>query len=225
MIARVAERLAAAALPGIMRRALARGLAGVWGVDGPDAVPAGGAVIVANHHSWWDGYLLWWTVRRARRPLAILIEPATMDRFPFFRRLGGIPAGEVRAATRAVRGGAWLVVFPEGALRPPGRPQAFERGAAAISRWADAPLVPAALRVVVRGHQAPEAYVRVGALLPPGTAPEEQHRAVSDLLARIDVDIARAADAEAPVPGYAPWLAGRERGDRTMARRAHWWSR
>jgi 1-acyl-sn-glycerol-3-phosphate acyltransferase len=47
-----------AALPWIMRRALRRGLAGVWSLaEAPPA--AGGAVVVANHHSWWDAYLAW----------------------------------------------------------------------------------------------------------------------------------------------------------------------
>jgi 1-acyl-sn-glycerol-3-phosphate acyltransferase len=217
-------RLIAAALPWLMLRALRRGLSGVWGAGTDEVVPRG-AVVVANHHSWWDGYLLWWFVRRAGRPLAILIDDVTIERFPFFRHQGGVAAREVRAATRLVRSGAWLVVFPEGAVRPPGRPQPFSRGAHAISRWADAPIVPLGVRVVVRGLQYPEAYVRVGAVLPPGSDAERQRDAVTALVARIDTDIARAGDAEAPVPGYAPWIEGRAGTDRRAARFRRWWTR
>jgi 1-acyl-sn-glycerol-3-phosphate acyltransferase len=218
------NRLIAALLPFLMVRSLRHGLAGVWGLA-TATKPAAGAVLVANHHSWWDGYLLWWTVRRSQRHVAMIIDARTLARFPFFRRLGGIAPEEARAAARRVERGEWLVVFPEGALTPPGRLAPFARGAQAISRWARAPVVPVGIRVVMRARQRPEAYLRVGESLPPGTSAEDQRAAVAALLALVDADVERADEAEAPLPGYEPWLAGAPSTDERAERARRWWSR
>ena len=212
----------ALALPVIVERSLRRDLAGVWG--SVEAVaPADGCVVVANHHSWWDGYLAWFLARRERRRFGVLVDRATLRRYPFFGPVGAIDATALRAAVRHARSGGWLFVFPEGRLGPAGALAPFAPGAAAVARLAGVRAVPMAWRVVVRGGQYPEAYVRQGAALAPDAGPEAQRDAVARLLARIDADVADASDPEVPVPGYASWHAGRRSAQERVAGWRRWW--
>ncbi|MFC6660942.1 hypothetical protein [Deinococcus multiflagellatus] len=79
-------------------------LGGVW-VRGP--VPTGGAVLAPNHHSWWDGYVLWAVAGWAGADFSVLMNPGQLARFPFLRRLGALRADEVRAGVRRARGAGW----------------------------------------------------------------------------------------------------------------------
>ena len=212
----------AAALPWLVQRSLRRDLAGVWGVDEAGA-PEGGCVVVANHHSWWDGYLAWYVARRAERPFAVLVDAATLRRYPFFERQGAVDALAVRRAAARARAGAWLFVFPEGRIGPARRVAPFARGAGVIAGLAGVPIVPMAWRVVVRGGQYPEVYVRRGAALADGATPERQRAAVCALLERIDADLDAADDPERPLASYAPWHAGRRSTHERVARWRAWW--
>lgn len=212
----------ALAAPVIVDRSLRRDLAGVWGVA-EAAPPATGCVVVANHHSWWDGYLAWFLARRSRRPFAVLVDGATLRRYPFFERSGAIDAASIRTAVRRAHAGAWLFVFPEGRLGPHHDLGAFAAGAATISRLAGVPTVPMAWRVLVRGGQYPEVYVRQGAVMAPGAGPADQRAAVAGLLARIDADAAAAPSPEAAIPGYALWRAGRRSTHERVAVARRWW--
>jgi 1-acyl-sn-glycerol-3-phosphate acyltransferase len=211
-----------AVLPFIMRRALRRGLAGVWSLEEAPP-PAGGAVVVANHHSWWDAYLAWAVADRYRRPSGAIVNDAQLARFPFFRRVGGVAASEPRAAARRAGAGAWLLVFPEGELRPPGPLGPTRDGAAAIARWARVPVLPLAIRVVMRGRDRPEVYLRFGATLPGGADAATIRGRLVDLMGRLDADLAAASDPETPVPGYAPWWPVADRSDVRLARWRRWW--
>ena len=209
-------------LPRAVSRAVRHDLAGVWGVE-EAALPDAGAVLVANHHSWWDGYLAWLLARRHGRPFAVLVDEATLVRYPFFRRLGALATSELRTAVRRASAGAWLFVFPEGRLLAPAAPGPFASGAATIARLAQVPVVPCAWRVVVRGAQYPEVYVRCGAVLARSAQPDEQRAAVARLLARIERDLADADDAEAPLPGYDSWYPGRSSTQARVQRWRRWW--
>lgn len=211
-----------AALPWIMRRALRRGLAGIWSHEEVPP-PDGGAVVVANHHTWWDAYLAWAVADRYGRPSGAIMDDAQLARFPFFRRVGAVPASRPRAATRRVAAGAWLVVFPEGRLHPPGPLGPTRDGASAVARWARAPVLPVAIRGVLRGAERPEVYLRFGPALPHGVDTERIRADLAALLARLDADIAAATDAEAPVPGYAPWWPPRASGHEQASRWRRWW--
>lgn len=198
----------AAVLPALVRRSVRRDLAGTWGVwEAPP--PRGGAVLVANHHSWWDGYLAWALAQREGRPFSVLVDTDTIERYPFFSEVGAIEVTAVRRAVRRAADGAWLFVFPEGRLGPEGSLAPFAPGAAAIARLAGVPVVPVVWRVRLRGAQYPEAYVRGGAALPAGADAAAQRRSVAALLQRLDADLAAAPDPEAPLPGYDLWLPGR----------------
>ncbi len=209
-------------LPFAARRALRLDLAGVWGIR-ESPLPAAGAVVVANHHSWWDGYLAWLLADYHDRAFGVLVDEATLLRYPFFARLGALPTKALRAAVRRAERGSWLFVFPEGRIVPPGPPAPFEPGAATISRLASVPVLPLAWRVVVRGAQYPEVYVRSGAPLPSGATPEVQCAAVGALLERIGRDLAGATDPEAPVPEYTLWNPGRASSQERVGRWRRWW--
>jgi 1-acyl-sn-glycerol-3-phosphate acyltransferase len=216
------ERLIGGALPGIMRRALRRGLAGVWSrAEAP--MPGGGAVVVANHHSWWDAYLAWAVADRHGRPSGAIMDDAQLARFRFFRRVGAVSDREPRAAARRAAAGAWLFVYLEGELRPPGPLGPARPGAAAVARWAGVPVLPLAIRCVMRGGERPEVYLLFGASLASGVDHETVERALAALLERLDRDLAAAQDAEAPLPGYDPWWPTAGSSHERLARWRAWW--
>lgn len=177
-----------------IRRSLRTRLGGVW-VRG--SWPTGAAVLAPNHHSWWDGYVLrelaWQTGAEAR----VLMTSRQLAQYPFLRRVGALGADELRAAVRAARVGAWVVVFPEGALQPAGPPRELRPGAGWIARQAGVPLVPVAVRVGLRGRSRPEAYLRFGAPMTAGELPGALARELSAL----DADLT-AGDPERPLAGY-----------------------
>ncbi|WP_245872743.1 lysophospholipid acyltransferase family protein [Deinococcus planocerae] len=184
-----------------VRRSVHTDLRGVW-VRGP--LPGGGAVLAPNHHSWWDGYVLrevTWVLGQGYR---VLMTEGQLARFPFLRRLGALGTRDLREAVRAARAGAWVVVFPEGALQPAGPLRGVQPGAAWIARTAGVPLVPVALRVTLRGAQHPEAYARFGrAVEGPGL-----EDALTRELAALDAEL-RESDPEAPLAGYLRLAGGR----------------
>jgi len=214
--ARTRERvvaLVARALPRIIRRSLRRGLHGVYARGAWDALPSGGVLLAANHHSWWDPYLAWLIGQRLERPLSGPMRAETVARFPFFRPHGALTTSEVREALRRLRRGEVLIVFPEGALRAAGRVGGLEPGLAFFAERAGVPVYPVALRVTVRGAEHPEAFLLLGDPIP---APEVQ-AALNALLDTLDAELA-AADPEAQLPGFTPWGGGA----RSTHERAAW---
>lgn len=210
------QRAIARALPWLVRRSLRRGLRGVWARGDFAALPPGGVLLAANHHSWWDPYLGWLLGRRLQRPLSGLMAAATLERFPFFRSHGALATHEVREALRRLQRGELLLVFPEGGLRAPGPPAALRPGAAFLAARAGVPVYPLALRVLLRGAQRPEAFLTLGAPLTPAPAGAAGRAAFTRQLARaleaqlraLDAELA-AADPEAPPAGFRRWLGGR----------------
>lgn len=214
-----------ALLPAVVLWSLRRGLAGVWGrLDGE--VPAGGLVVAANHHSWWDGYLAFLLARRLRRPLTLVMAERQLDRYPFFRRQGAIGTRELRTALRRVRAGAVLVIYPEGAIGAPGPVAPLRPGATYLAARSGRPLVPVAVRVALRGGQRPEAYVRVGEAISAADPDvgETLAAALAGSLARLDGEL-READPERVPSGYVRWLRGAASTDRRLAWGVWWWGR
>lgn len=194
-----------------IRRSLRTGLGGVW-LRGP--LPPGGAVLAPNHNSWWDGYVMrelaWW----AGADFRILTVARQLRRFPFLRRMGALEPGRVREAARSARGGAWVTVFPEGAVQPVGGLGELHPGAAWIAKTAGMPLIPVALRVVLRGGQWPEAYLRVGA------ATTDLPAALAHELSLLDADL-QTSDPEQPLAGYLRVMTGRSSGSDRVDWPAH----
>lgn len=192
---------AAALLRANIRRSVHTDLRGVW-VRGP--LPGGGAVLAPNHHSWWDGYVLREVTWVLGLDYRVMMLEDQLAHFPFLRRLGALGTRNLREAVRAAQSGAWVVVFPEGALHPAGPIRGVQPGAAWIARTAGVPLVPVALRVVLRGAQHPEAYARFGRAV--GGA--ELGEVLSRELAALDAELLE-GDPESPLAGYLRLSGGR----------------
>ena len=181
---------------------LRRSFRGLWVSPGA-AFPRSGFVAIANHTSWWDGFVAF-AVQRAlapRRPFYVMMSEEGLRRFPFFRYGGAfaVDASSPRrardailyAADRASRG-AGLWIFPQGRLEAPGRALDFARGFAHVARRADVPVVPCAMRYALLDGQRPDAFFDVGSpVYDASQATVELTRgAVAAMLGRLDRDIA-----------------------------------
>lgn len=179
---------------GLVRRNFSR----VWAAGACELPPSGGYVAAANHHSWWDGLIPYFLHRMQQRdrPFALMMSDAELRRFPYFR-LGGafsVDASSVRAAREAVQyaaqeasAGAAVWIFPEGELRAVTAPLRFSSGFAHAARAAGVPIVPAAMRFVMRAQQRPEVFLRFGTpIVADRTAQERSERSVRAMLHAID---------------------------------------
>jgi 1-acyl-sn-glycerol-3-phosphate acyltransferase len=199
------------AMLGALRLTVRGSLAGVW-VRG--RLPAGPVVWAASHHSWWDPFIAAELLTGAGRPMVLLADPANVRQYRFARRIGVVGADELRTALAAVRGGAVLVIYPEGELLPAGPPGPLAPGAAWMAVRAPARLCSVAVRVLMRGRQYPEAYVaisEVGAAGPPEITERLRHQ-LRDDLAGLDQLNAQAEPGQ-PLPGFAPAVRGRRSWD------------
>ena len=188
------DPLVSVGLNALLRRSVEGQLRGVW-VRG--ALPAGAAIIAPNHHSWWDGYVLHSLCHALRHRFRVLMTGRQLAAFPYLRRIGALPDAAIRPALREAQTGAWVVVFAEGLVRPAGPLGALQPGAGWLARRAGVPLVPVALRVVMRGQQQPEAYLRFGA----ATTAEGLASALAGELALLDAELL-SSDPEQPLAGY-----------------------
>ena len=202
------ERGIALTLPLIMRRSLRRDLHAVWAQGDWKGLPEGGAVIVANHHSWWDAYLIWLVKERLGRRSSAIMASAQLERFRFFRSLGALSERELRTALRRLEQGDLLFLFPEAELKQAGDVAVIQPGATFFARRAAVPLYPLAIRVVVRGAQYPEAFLSLGRRLEPGSSTETLQRELSSAVCAVDRTIA-ATPPEAPPEHFELWLRGR----------------
>jgi 1-acyl-sn-glycerol-3-phosphate acyltransferase len=145
----------------------------------PVGLPAGlpadrPLVMVANHTSWWDGFLLRdiHRVLRPGAPMYTLMSARELEHRPFFRLLGAVAVAEGSAAATLhmlrclrrwtdERPDASVIVFPQGRIGPSGRrPPGYRRGVEYIIR-AVAPcrVLPVALHVEALNHAAPTAFI------------------------------------------------------------------
>ncbi len=98
--------------------------------------PQGGAIVVANHLSGIDGFLL---IAATRRRLRFLIAREEYERFSFswlLRGIGSIPVDRsrhseiaLRSALNALKAGEVIVIFPQGKMVLPGERHKIKRGA------------------------------------------------------------------------------------------------
>ena len=204
-----------------LRMTVRGGLAGVW-VRG--RLPAGPVVWAANHHSWWDPFIAGTLVAAAGHRMVMLADVANVQRYGFARRIGVVGTDEPRAALAAVRGGATLVIYPEGRLLPAGPPGPLALGAAWSAARAPARLCSVAVRVLVRGRQYPEAYVVFSDVDASGPLPEVTGR----LRARLREDLAGVdqlsahAEPRQPLPGFTLVVRGRRSWDQRVDAAREW---
>jgi hypothetical protein len=201
-----------AAALGALRLTVRGGLAGVW-VRG--VIPAGPAVLAANHHSWWDPFIALELAARARRRSALLMDAESLRRYRFARHLGAIGTDEPRSGLAALRGGAVLVLYPEGRLLPAGAPAPLAAGASWFARRGTARLCSAAVRVLMRGGQFGEAYVVLSEIPVTGpgrTVTGRLHDQLRRDLAEID-RLNGVSDPRKPLPGLRRVVRGRRGWD------------
>ena len=185
-----------------LRPFMRRRLAGIYLHGLPQAVPENHAVfLVANHVSWWDGFLLREVHRRCvgDRPLYTVMLEAQLRRFPFFRWMGAIgmtpeePASLLRVvrflkAERQQQSALWVAFFPQGRIWPAWRrPLGFQPG---LQLFTDAvrPAVVLAvgLHLEPLNQTKPSAFVSVGAPVVAGDdIAQVAEAAVTDELDRI----------------------------------------
>ena len=208
-----------------LRMTVRGGLAGVW-VRG--RLPSGPVVWAANHHSWWDPFIAGTLLSCAGRRMVLLADVASVHQYRFARRIGVVGTDEPRAALAAVRGGATLVIYPEGRLLAVGPPGPLAAGAAWSAARAPARLCSVAVRVLVRGRQYPEAYVVFSEVDAGGPLPEVTGR----LYARLRADLGEldrlnlGADPRRPLPGFRRVVRGRRSWDERVDAARDWlpWS-
>jgi 1-acyl-sn-glycerol-3-phosphate acyltransferase len=190
------------ALRGGIDQLVKRNLRGVW-VDGE--LPSGPCVWAANHHSWWDFFVAAAALRAAgRRDVGVLMEAGNVGRQALFEQVGVVGTDQLRTAVGMLRDGLVLVVFPEGELLPPGPVGPVHRGARWLADRSGADLRAVATRVVLRGQQAPEAYLRVSAALGPA---DDLGQVLGNGVGALDTALAT-ADPMEPLPGFRPAVSG-----------------
>ncbi|HKJ03356.1 MAG TPA: lysophospholipid acyltransferase family protein, partial [Longimicrobiales bacterium] len=140
----------------------------------PDDTPL---VVVANHESWWDGFLIRGLQRRVRprgRFHAVMLQ-TELTRYSFLRFLGGLgiapgSAASVRRMLRLVaslgaeRPAGVLAYFPQGRIRPGSlSPLEFHGGVVpVIEAMAPAGVLPVGIRILPGKDHRMDAYLSVG---------------------------------------------------------------
>lgn len=125
-------------------------------ITGLENIPRqGGALIVANHVTWVDGFLM---LTSASRPVRFMVY-ANYSEIRWLRWLsrlmGVIPVNgrggarsiveSLNAAKEAIRRGEIVCIFPEGSLTRTGQLQTFNRGILKVIDGTEAPVIPAYL--------------------------------------------------------------------------------
>jgi 1-acyl-sn-glycerol-3-phosphate acyltransferase len=166
----------------VFRPWMQRRLGGIHLAGLDQSMPADQPVIlVANHVSWWDGFLVREVQRRLRPhgPLYTLMGSRQLGRNGFLRRLGvleldaerpGALKGLLRRldAERARRPDLSVSMFPQGRIESAGRrPLGLRPGIAHVARrLAPATVLPVALRFEPLTTPGPHAFVSVGQPIP-----------------------------------------------------------
>ncbi len=134
---------------------------------------------VANHSSWWDGYLALLLARYYGMPRYLMMETAQLKRYGFFAWAGcfGVDRADPRDVARSIAYAAHLLggkqrplvwIFPQAEIvSADARPITVHAGAAHVMRRATAQgqmigILPVAWQLVFRGEQHPEVFIRVG---------------------------------------------------------------
>jgi len=154
----------------MIRRNLKARFRAIWWKPPVEPLPQP-CILVANHHGWHDGYVMYRVAQELELPVVDWI--AEFDAFPLFASVGGMPFSpnkpEVRAATvlktvrllRARRKN--LVLFAEGVLHRP--PEILPLGGSLAFLCRKAPevhVVPVSIRYELSMHERPECFVTFG---------------------------------------------------------------
>jgi chlorobactene lauroyltransferase len=158
-------------------------------------------VAVANHPSWWDGYLALLLSRHFGMRRYLMMDAAQLRRYGFFAWAGcfGVAREDPRDVARTVAyasslltqdGNSLLWMFPQAEIAPSDRrPVVVHGGAAHVVRRAaesvaSVGVMPVAWQLVFRGEQHPEVFIRTGAIISFDRARSRDAAAVSDHIQR-----------------------------------------
>ncbi len=191
-------------------------------VRGARLPESGGALVVANHYSFLDAFLMGSVTRRWIRYL--LWKPYYENKYaqPFAKALFCIPMAQegireivanLRGAQAVIKQGEMVGIFPEGEITRDGSMALFRRGYEKILQGTDAPIIPMHISGLWKHPLSPtaapwfpwrrwEVTISVGEPLPGTTTPEELQRCVlrliGDTLAdRFRVVVAKERETEA----------------------------
>lgn len=170
-------------------------------------------LVVANHTSWWDGFILR-AVQETLRPkdrLAVIMLAAELKRRPFLKWLGGMglapgSLASLRALARSLQeerassSALTVVVFPQGRIWPSHRrPLGFQPGIRLLARvLTPVTVLPVAIHLEPGRHPAPTAWVSAGRpRLDANWTVEELERTVEDEIRRIHVYLAFSGESAA----------------------------
>ncbi|MBC7098876.1 1-acyl-sn-glycerol-3-phosphate acyltransferase [Candidatus Bipolaricaulota bacterium] len=171
-------------------------------------------VLAMNHHSYFDGHLIYLLFRRFGLKGRLLVSPENVAAFPVFKPLGALEANRVRAALRALKAGEVVAVFPEGDLRCHGELGELKRGAVFLAQKAGVPLVPCAARLIPRGFPRPEIYIWIGDPVEPSvTSLRATLEEKLSEIQRLSLD----AHPRKPLSGFHQVLSGHRGFDERMA--------
>lgn len=140
--------------------------------------PAAPVLLVSNHTSWWDGFMIR-DVQRRLRPagrLYTLMTQRELRRHPYLRWMGcvGMEPGRPGSVLRAFRRlrderrrypRAVFAFFPQGAIWPASRrPLGFARGVSVLAGiLAPVTIIPVGIRIEALNRAASTAFVSLGA--------------------------------------------------------------
>lgn len=123
-------------------------------VKGAENILGKGAyIIVANHISWFDSFVL---VTLFKKKITFLAADYLFER-PIIRRaflskLGCIPVGReqtrkaITKSLKLLKDGGIIGIFPEGGVKSTKEMQEIKRGASFLARMADVPIIPVGIQ-------------------------------------------------------------------------------
>lgn len=194
----------------VLLRSLRKNLRGVYWKG---ALPSPPFVLAMNHHSFFDGHLVWLLFRHAKIRGSLLISEENLRAFPILAAVGALSTKRLREALKRLQAGEAVAVFPEGELRPAGPLGELQRGAVWLAQRAGVPIVPVASRVWLRGYEHPEAFLLVGKPIKPELP--RLGEALQALLFELDTVYAATHPRE-PLPGFSPVLLGQRSLDERL---------
>ncbi len=175
-------------------------------------VPKGPLVLAMNHHSFFDGHLVWLLSKQKRRMASLLVSEENLKAFPVLKLVGALEARRLREALKRLKMGEWVGIFPEGEMYYPGPLRSLKPGAVWLARKAGVPILPIACRVVVRGFEHAEAFLLVS---PPISPDEDLERVLGGALRELDEILRNTHPREIP-EGFREILRGRRSLDERM---------
>lgn len=147
-------------------------------------------ICVANHTSWWDGFLLM-EIRHKLRPgspyHSVMLE-SQLRKTPFLRQIGAVgiepssPRSVLRVRTELQerlkeRPDSFVFYFPQGRIWPSRRrPLGFKRGIELFIEWlGEAVVLPVGIHIEPLNRASPRAFVSVGDPIASGMRPTAGH--------------------------------------------------